>query len=175
MPSSGLAVLALVALAASATRAAAQSETTSPASPRERASVALAASVALEGSGPWLVPGVRVAVPLGGRVAVDVEAARVFGGRSEYGSITSLVAVNVRFLRRAREADGAGRYWLAGARYYPITGSHASFSSDVAATFGHGWDQVFASGRRLGAEVGFSGGRGYLVFLTIVVGIPLGR
>ena len=113
--------------------------------------------------------------PLGGRVSIDVEAARVFGGRTEYGSITSLLAVNARFLRGHREADGAGRYWLTGARYYPITGANAPFSSDLAATFGHGWDQVFASGKRVAAEVGFSGGRGYLISLTIVVGTPLSR
>jgi hypothetical protein len=146
-----------------------------PEMPRERISFGVVTNFALEGSGPWLAPGLRVTVPLGKRAAFDAESSAVFGGKTGFGSINSFMAANLRLFRGSRQGDGTGRSWIAGLRYYPITRQGAARSSDVALTLGHGWDQVFASGRRVAGEIGFSGGSGFLFFATIAVMFPLHR
>ena len=144
---------------------------------RERVTASVAVNLALEGSGPWFAPGARLVVPLGHRYAVDVESSAVFGGRLDapYGSITSFLAMNLRRLTGSRPEDGTARYWIYGLRYTPIARvapRPGQYEDDVALTIGHGWDQVF--GRpRVAAEVGVSGGRGFLLFATLVVGIAL--
>ena len=143
--------------------------------PHERVAFGLVANVALEGSGPWLAPGLRVTMPFGARAALDVESSAVFGGGTPYGSITSFLAANIRLHRGSRKDDGSGRSWIVGLRHYPISRQGHAHSSDLALTLGHGWDQVFASGRRVAGEVGFSGGSGFLFFATIVVTFPLHR
>jgi hypothetical protein len=151
-----------------------------PAQPsRERISVSLATNVALEGSGPWFAPGLRLGVPLTRRLSVDLESSAVFGGKLEapYGSITSFFALNARRLREDRAPDGTARYWLFGLRYTPIkwppekTQPH----DDLAVTFGHGWDQIFPSRWRVGGEIGLSGGNGFLLFATLVIAPPMFR
>ena len=148
--------------------------------PRERVTVALATNGALEGSGPWFAPGVRVGVPVGGRAGIDFESTAVFGGKlpSPHGSITSFHALNIRRLRAPRARDGTSRYWVYGLRYTPLTWPPARTDdryNDLAVTFGHGWDQVFSNGGRFGGEIGFSGGRGFLFFATFVAALPLHR
>ena len=157
-----------------AARAQAAAEPVQPV--RERISVGLATNAALEGSGPWFAPGIRLGVPLTSRVSVDIESSAVFGGRLEppYGSITSFLAVNARRLRNDRASDGTARYWMFGLRYTPIKWPPDKVEphDDLAITFGHGWDQIFPSRWRVGGEVGFSGGNGFLLFATIVIAPP---
>ena len=149
--------------------------------PRERVNVGVATNLAIEGSGPWFAPGIRVGVPLGARAALDVESSAVFGGGlpSPYGSITSFLVLNARWLRDDRKSDGTARYWITGLRFTPIKWppekEDAAYDSDLAFTFGHGWDQIFKRGTRVGTEIGFSGGRGYLFFFTLNVGVSIYR
>ena len=79
-----------------------------PSSP-ERISVGLATNLAVEGSGPWFAPGIRVGVPVTRRLSLDLESSAVFGGKLEapYGSITSFLALNAR---RLRDGTGVGRH-----------------------------------------------------------------
>jgi hypothetical protein len=145
--------------------------------PRESVSVGVATNFAVEGSGPWFAPGVRLGVPLGARAAVDLESSAVFGGKSPSpnGSITSFLALNIRLSRAGRAPDATSRYWIVGLRYMPIRWPpekpEAAYDHDLAFTAGYGWDQIFQSRRRVGAEIGFSGGRGFLVFATLVFAV----
>ena len=149
-----------------------------PSSP-ERISVGLATNIAVEGSGPWFAPGIRVGVPVTRRLSLDLESSAVFGGKLEapYGSITSFLALNARRLRAERASDGIARYWLFGLRYTPIQWppDKAQPHDDLALTFGHGWDQVLRSRWRVGAEIGVSGGAGFLLFATLVIAAPTFR
>jgi len=175
-----IAVLVLVVMLVDAAPTHAQNVAPRAQAPRERATLAIATNGALEGSGPWFAPGLRVGVPLGARTGLDLESSAVFGGRlpSPHGSINSFFALNVRRLRAARASDGTSRYLMYGLRYTPIEWPperQGNRYNDLAFTFGHGWDQVFSNGGRFGGEVGFSGGRGFLFFATFVAAFPLHR
>ena len=168
-----LVVLVVLGLPAVA-RAQAAAELLQPV--RESISLGFATNVALEGSGPWFAPGLRLGVPITSRMSLDIESSAVFGGRlaPPYGSITSFLAVNARRLRDNRASDGTARYWIFGLRYTPVKWppEKAEPHDDLAITFGHGWDQIFPSRWRVGGEVGFSGGNGFLLFATLVVAPP---
>lgn len=152
-----------------------------PAPPREGVSIGVATNVALEGSGPWFAPGIRIGLPLAARASVDLESSAVFGGRlpSPHGSITSFLALNARWLIDQRKPDGTARYWITGLRYSPIKWppekGDAAYDDDLAFTIGYGWDQVLRSRTRVGTEMGFSGGRGFLFFFTLNVGVSVYR
>jgi hypothetical protein len=153
---------------------------TEPASQfREHVGIGPVANLALEGSGLWFAPGIRLGVPLTTRTSLDVESSAVFGGKlpAPYGSITSFLAVNARRLRSERRSDGTARYWIFGLRYTPIRWPPEKEEphDDLALTLGYGWDQVFASRWRVGTEIGVSGGNGFLLFTTIAVSMPLHR
>ena len=83
----------------------------------------------------------------------------------------------MRRLREDRASDGSARYWLYGLRYTPIKWPPEKVEphDDLAVTFGHGWDQVFRSRWRFGAEIGISGGNGFLLFATLVIAAPTSR
>lgn len=154
-------------------------QTAPPAAPRERVTVGLVPNLATDIDGLILAPGLRLSAPLGARWGVDIEANKVFGERNPppSGSIKSFFAVNFRHLRAPRTDDGVSRYWIYGLRYTPIqwpaSRRDASYDNDMALTIGHGWDQTFANGMRCGAELGLSGGNGFLLFGTFVVGLPV--
>jgi hypothetical protein len=143
----------------------------------EGPAIGLTATPALEGGGPWFMPGVRLSLPLGGRHAIDLEGGRILGATGEFARIRTYYASQVRFMRPPSR-EGRGRYWLAGLRYidrarlFPTRDLEAVEDPDVALTVGYGWNQ---RRRRLRTvqEVGFSGGEGFLVYATL--GLQWGR
>jgi len=154
--------------------AAAQTPSTALGS-RERVTLAVTTNVASDFGSLLLAPGLRITAPLGKYAGIDFESSAVFGGKNAppAGSITSFLALNVRHMRAARTENGESRYWIYGLRYTPIqwptSRAAASYDDDFALTIGHGWDQVFDD-VRYAAEIGFSGGNGFLLFGTFVVG-----
>jgi hypothetical protein len=129
---------------------------------------------ALEGSGPWLMPGVRVSIPLGSRTGLDVEGGRIFGGVNAYGAIRTFGAVQVRRQRGEPRAQAAERYWKFGLHYFPEDdftpeGGPAGRVHHTAALLGLGWSHLVTSASRLDAEIGFSGGDGIMCFATVAL------
>jgi hypothetical protein len=146
---------------------------------RESFAVGLLATPALEGGGPWFMPTVRISAPLGAKHSVDLDAGRIFGGSNDYAEIRTFVAGQIRFARKSREARADARYWLVGLKYLSMKqldgqGTFLRHNPDTALTVGHGWKQTFRNGLRAVNELGFSGGRGFIVYASIGVqwGIP---
>lgn len=131
---------------------------------------------ALEGSGPWLMPSIRLSVPLGARHGIDVDSGAIVGGVNKYSEIRSFLAFQIRFLKEPLDAQGRTRYWLIGPMYMPDVQVDrerrvVSRKGHTALTIGHGWAQRFRSGARVTGEIGFSGGDGFLVFAGLGVQI----
>jgi hypothetical protein len=134
--------------------------------------IAVLAMPALEGGGPWFLPAVRLSAPLGPKHGIDLEAGRILGGSNDYAEIRSFLAVQVRFARESPATAPESRYWIAGLRRLHMTkldgqGAFVRRDPDTAPTIGHGWTQTFQSGLRALGELGFSGGRGYMVYMTV--------
>lgn len=125
---------------------------------------------ALEGGGPWIMPAVRLSLPLGSRFGFDVETGRVFGGvNPKYGSIRRYSLAQLRVLRAPRETDDIRRYWLAGLQHLPITYPDRPRKDHIGLAAGHGWSQSFRNGVRLTSELGFAGGEGFLFYVNACV------
>ena len=141
---------------------------------RESFAVGLLATPALEGGGPWFMPTVRISAPLGAKHSVDLDAGRIFGGSNDYAEMRTFVAGQIRFPRKSREGRADARYWLVGLKYLRMKkldgqGAFLSHNPDTALTVGHGWKQTFRNGLRAVNELGFSGGRGFMVYASIGV------
>lgn len=162
-------VLVLVAALAGAAPAFAQTETSAPqdAALREGLAVGGLIAPALEGGGPWLMPAIRLSVPLGSRHGFDVETGRVFGGSDpRWGSIRRYSSVQLRFQRQRPEGSEVARYWLAGLQHLPETEADGRRKNHTALVIGHGWSQAYRSGARLLSEIGFAGGDGFMFFVN---------
>ena len=132
--------------------------------PRERPAFGGLATPALEGSGPWFLTGVRRSLPIGARHVLDVDGGRIFGGASAYGSFRRFAAAQLRFYRGVQES-GTRRYWIGGLQYLPEIESDGNRKRHSALVIGHGWSQAFGGARVL-QEIGFSGGDGFLFYVT---------
>jgi hypothetical protein len=136
---------------------------------------------ALDGfTNAWLMTGVRFSAPLGSRLGIDVEAGRILGGTTDLPSSSAIARVHVRssyssqmrFMRGERRPDGTGRYFLAGLQLLAVEkfdqgGALASDELTSAVLLGFGFDQLFANRTRVSAEVGLSGGDGFIPYLAI--------
>jgi hypothetical protein len=145
--------------------ASAQTPTSLPASEPARDGVALGASLtpALAGElGFW--PSARVSTPLGSRIALDLDAGRLYPAENGYFSTRAFYAVQFRFLRAPRDERGSARFWIFGSEY--IRGSELDGDGNVtdphagigAIRIAYGGDRLYANGTRTAAEVGVIGG-----------------
>jgi hypothetical protein len=146
------------------TGAAAQALDTEP-DPPLRDSLALGVSLcpALAGGvGFW--PTFRVGAPLGTRIAVDLDAGRMFPADNGYFSTRRYYALQFRFLRRPRDAKGSSRFWLVGPAL--MIGSDLDghgLVTDPYARIGairvaYGGDRIYSNGMRAAGEIGAIGG-----------------
>ena len=142
--------------------------------PREGISLGAVVTPAWEGGGPWFMPAVRLSAPLGARVGVDIDAGRVFGASSKYADIRSFYAGQIRYIRKSRTPDDIARYWLTGLTYLNSTkldgqGATVHHKPHTALSIGHGWSYLSDNGTRAVNEIGFSGGDGFMVFVSLGV------
>ena len=141
---------------------------------RERFSVGVVATPALEGGGAWFIPAIRLSGPVRGRIGFDVDGGRVVGGTNALVTITSQYLGRVRFMRGTRSETGNGSYWAVGIQYFPATKVEPNGNRRrrhyTALAVGRGWDYVSPRGFLAINEIGFSGGEGYLVYASIGVG-----
>lgn len=137
--------------------------------PRGELAIGAVITPALEGGGPWFMPAIRLSAPLGSKLAIDVDAGRIFGGVNKYAEIQRFYGAQIRFLRSELRSDSTRGYWLVGPLYLPFTkldgkGNFVRHTSTTFLTVGHGWDQLFPSGSRLNGEIGLSGGDGFIFY-----------
>lgn len=157
-------VLLFLAALTTASGAYAQDQPT-PVPPREWFAVGGLITPALEGGGPWLIPAVRLSVPLGSRVGFDVDAGRIFGGTDQrWGSFRRFRSAQLRLMKRPNDKDQLSRYWLVGLHLLPEVEADGSRKDHTALAIGRGWSQTFPSGARLVTEAGFAGGDGFMVY-----------
>ena len=161
------------------TTAIAQTAAPSDRPARDGLAIGVIATPALEGGGPWVMPGVRVSMPCGPTHGFDFEAGRIFGGTSQFAVIRAFVAGQLRFTRNQSEDHATTKYWLAGLKYFNRRkldghGTGLEDDPDMALLLGHGWKQSFHNGVRAIAELGFGGGEGLMVYLSLGVqwGLP---
>jgi hypothetical protein len=147
--------------------------------PRERFSLGIAATPALEGGGPWFMPAARVSGPVAGRIGFDIDAGPLYGGSHEFATIRSHYVGRIRVGRGQRSAEGNGRYWTAGIQYFPATKTDQAGTRErrhyTALAIGMGWDYVSRNRLRAVNEIGFSGGDGFMVYGSFGVGWSLRR
>jgi hypothetical protein len=126
--------------------------------PRERVAIGVTAPIVL--LMPATLPAVRVSIPLGTQFGLDIDlGASVFWGDSSIGQVPdgAVFSGQLRWMRKGRQPDGNGRYWLAGplhARGRDI-GPDGEIRKDRAirnVQIGYGWDRVRAR-TRYGAEI----------------------
>jgi hypothetical protein len=101
---------------------------------------------------------------------LDVEAGRILGASSDYATIRSFLAAQLRFGREPRE-DLVDRYWLVGFRHLQMTkldghGGVLGHDPDTALSIGHGWRHTFGNGARALTEIGFIGGCGFMGYVS---------
>ena len=113
--------------------------------------------------------GLRLSLPLGVKHVLDIDGGRIDGGASPYGSFHRFASAQVRFYRGPREAGRARRYWIGGLQYLPEIESDGRRKPHNALVIGHGWSEAYRNGARVLSEVGFSGGDGYLFYVTAAV------
>jgi len=164
-----LAVAAIVIGSCAPAYAQADSPAPSAAAPSEGIAFGALLTPALEGGGPWFMSGLRLSLPLGARHVLDVDAGRIDGGESSYGSFRRFASAQVRFYRGPRESESPRRYWIGGLQYLPETESDGRRKHHNALVIGHGWSQAFRNGARVLGEVGFSVGDGFLIYVTTAV------
>jgi len=132
----------------------------------------------------WFMPAVRISVPFGSRVTIDLDAGRVLGGTREHPATSSGPASTLRpgafytgqlrLLTAPRRADGDSTYWMIGLHHVTTRrldrgGNLMSREPGGGGLLGFGADQMFANGTRLAAEVGISGPDGFRPFLAVAV------
>ena len=152
-----------VLLVASAPNAAAQPAPA--AQPTVRDGVALGASLSAAvagGLGFW--PMARLSAPLGPRLSLDFDVGGMFPADNGYFSTRLVYGLQLRFLRKPRDAGGSSRFWIVGPAL--IAGSELDGEGNVtdpharigAVRLGYGGDRIYANGMRAGGEVGVIGG-----------------
>ena len=175
----------LILLMLGFTRSAAAQPTADPAASTPKDSIAIGIQITpmLDGFvDPWLKAGVRFSVPLGARLGIDVEAGRILGGKTDLPDssdhavvqIRSFYSSQMRFVRGTRQADGSGRYFLAGLQLLTVEkfdhdGVRVVDELSSALLLGFGVDQLFANRTRLVTELGISGGDAISPYMTICV------
>lgn len=131
--------------------------------PRDSFALGVSLSPALAGGvGFW--PTVRAGAPLGTRVAVDLDAGRMFPANNGYFSTRRYYALQVRLLRSPRNAGGSSRFWSVGPAF--IVGSDLDghgLVTDPYARIGairvaYGGDRIYPNGMRVAGEIGVIGG-----------------
>jgi hypothetical protein len=157
--------------------------------PRDSIAIGIQITPMLDGFvDPWLKAGVRFSAPLGARLGIDVEAGRILGGKTELPDsgeqavvqIRSFYSSHMRFVRGTRQADGSGRYILAGLQLLTVEGFDHDGVRVVdelssALLLGLGFDQLFANRTRVVVELGVSGGDAISPYMAIGVQWRLGR
>src|SRR5688572_29387810 len=96
------------------TTARAQSVAPSDRPARDVPAIGVSATPALEGGGPWFMPGLRVSIPCGPTHGFDLEAGRIFGGTNQFAIIRPFFAGQLRFTRNPSQGHVPAKYWLAG-------------------------------------------------------------
>ena len=130
-----------------------------------RHSVALGVSLTpafAGGLGFW--PSARVSAPFGRRIAVDLDAGRMYPAENGYFSTSAFYAIQFRFLRAPRDTSGSTRFWIFGPVF--INGSELDGDGNVtdphagigAIRLAYGGDRLYANGVRTAAEIGVIGG-----------------
>jgi hypothetical protein len=109
---------------------------------------------------PVAVPSIRLSMPIGTRLGIDLDmGASAFWGDRAVGQVPRGLAITgqVRWLRNGRKPDGGGRYWLLS--LLRLRGNDFEpdrLSSDRSAVenvqVGYGWDRV-RNRVRFGAEL----------------------
>ena len=154
-----LALGLLIPAGAAAQALAAEPDTTL----RDSFALGVSLSPALAGGvGFW--PTVRVGAPLGTRIAVDLDAGRMFPADNGYFSTRRYYGLQVRLLRRPRDAGGSSRFWSVGPAL--IVGSDLDghgLVTDPYARIGairvaYGGDRIYSNGTRAAGEIGVIGG-----------------
>ena len=154
-----LALGLLIPAGAAAQALAAEPDTTL----RDSFALGVSLSPALAGAvGFW--PTVRVGVPLGTRIAVDLDAGPMFPADNGYFSTRRYYGLQVRLLRRPRDAGGSSRFWSVGPAL--IVGSDLDghgLVTDPYARIGamrvaYGGDRIYSNGTRAAGEIGVIGG-----------------
>lgn len=165
--------MAVLALATSAYPGLAQpNELEATTVPPESFAAGVLATPALEGGGLWFMPAVRFTAPLGSKHGLDLDVGRIFGGSTKYAEIEAFAAAQFRFVRTPNSASPTVRYWLAGLRYTDrkkpdAQGDFLRRKPDISLVIGHGWKQALPNGLSVLTELGFAGGEGIMVYLTI--------
>lgn len=126
----------------------------------------------------WLAPGIRLSAPLGPRVALDVEASRLFGADTASELLRRIYMAQVRWMASGTRQDPISSYWSVGYAHLPIRYTDArrarlNKKAHGALLIGRGWQQTFGR-RRVSAEVGFSGGDGYVLYSTVAIQLRIG-
>jgi hypothetical protein len=114
------------------------------------------------GFGFW--PSARVSTPIGRRIALDLDAGRMYPAENGYFSTRAFYAVQFRFLRAPRDDGGSRRFWIVGPAYIRgsdldgdghVTDPHAGIG---AIRIAYGGDRLYSNGMRTAAEIGVIGG-----------------
>ena len=156
--------------------------------PRDGIAIGVQITPTLDGFvDPWLKWGLRFSAPLGARVGIDLEATRILGATTEFPDSSDIGVVHVRssyssrmrVTRGPRQADGTGRYFLAGLQWLRVEkfdhdGVRVADDLSSAVLLGFGFDQLFANRTRLVTELGISGGDAISPYLAIAVQWRLG-
>jgi hypothetical protein len=157
--------------------------------PSEGVAIGVVATPALDGfTDFWFMPAVRISASLGSRLAIDLDAGRVFGGTIKFASplrdSTAAIrahhfyAGQLRLLTARRRSDGGSTYWLVGVHHmatkrFDRDGNLVGREPAGGGVLGFGSDQVFANRTRVSAEIGISGPDGFRPFLAVGVQYPL--
>ena len=144
---------------------------------RDSLAVGVGLSPALAGEVAFW-PAVRVSAPLGARIAIDLDAGRMFPADNCYFSTRRYYSLQVRLLRRPRDVEGSSRFWIVGPSL--IVGSDLDGHGVVtnpstrigAFRVAYGGDRIYSNGMRAAGEIGVIGGGGSAptgVFASLIV------
>jgi hypothetical protein len=123
--------------------------------PTRRDSLALGVSLSpawAGGLGFW--PAVRIGAPIGPRIAIDLDAGRMLPAENGYFLTRRYYALQVRLLRRPRDARGSSRFWSVGPAmivgsnldgHGPVTDADARIG---AIRIAYGGDRIYSNGMR---------------------------
>jgi hypothetical protein len=129
-------------------------------------------------AGLWFTPGIRLSASFGSRLAIDVDAGRLFGADTESEQLRRSFAALIRWKAKTPSGPGSTSFWSVGYARVPITWlrdepfAQSRKTAHTALLIAHGWEQAVRQ-RRVAAEIGFSGGDGYLLYSTITVQLRL--
>src|SRR5687768_6701560 len=90
----------------------ARAQDAAPARNAERLAFGFFAGPALDGTDPWFFTGIRLTVPAGRRVSLDLESSVIHGAQSDFARIHGWAAAKLRFQKTPHARSS--RYWIAG-------------------------------------------------------------